>query len=132
MGTTTPPAPGRGPGEERQGRTGSTGSEPDYRFTLANERTFLAWIRTALALIAGAVAVLHLVPLEWGPGSRLTVGLALTALAVVITVYAPVRWLRVQRAMRHGRPLPMSALPLITTVGVALVCVAVLAGNYWP
>jgi hypothetical protein len=31
--------------------------EPDYRFTFANERTFLAWIRTALALIAGGVAV---------------------------------------------------------------------------
>ena len=31
------------------------GEEPDYRFTLANERTFLAWLRTALALIAGGV-----------------------------------------------------------------------------
>jgi putative membrane protein len=34
------------------------GTEPDYRFTLANERTFLAWIRTALALLAGGV-LLH-------------------------------------------------------------------------
>ncbi len=33
------------------------GKKPDYRFTLANERTFLAWIRTALALMAGAVGV---------------------------------------------------------------------------
>ena len=33
------------------------GTEPDPRFTLANERTFLAWIRTALALIAGGVAL---------------------------------------------------------------------------
>ncbi|WP_312863390.1 YidH family protein [Spinactinospora alkalitolerans] len=115
-----------------QDRETGGGSEPDYRFTLANERTFLAWIRTALALVAGAVAVLHLVPLDWGDGSRLTVGLALTALAVIITVYAPLRWIRVQRAMRRGRPLPMSALPLITTVGVTLVCVAVLVGNYWP
>lgn len=38
------------------------GTEPDYRFTLANERTFLAWIRTALALIAGGVAVAQLLP----------------------------------------------------------------------
>ena len=29
------------------------GEEPDYRFTLANERTFLAWVRTALGLLAG-------------------------------------------------------------------------------
>src|SRR6185312_1745313 len=33
------------------------GEEPDYRFSLANERTFLAWIRTALALMAAAVGV---------------------------------------------------------------------------
>ncbi|GAB3206545.1 YidH family protein [Marinactinospora thermotolerans] len=114
-----------------RGRTGEEG-EPDYRFTLANERTFLAWIRTALALIAGAVAVLHLVPLQWTPWARMTVGLALTALAVVITVYAPLRWIRVQRAMRQGRPLPVSALPVITTIGVTLVCATVVIGNYWP
>ena len=30
--------------------------EPDYRFTLANERTFLAWQRTSLGLMAAAVA----------------------------------------------------------------------------
>ncbi|MFC7326276.1 YidH family protein [Marinactinospora rubrisoli] len=113
------------------GAAGPDGREPDYRFTLANERTFLAWIRTALALVAGAAAVLHLVPLEWSPGARITVGLALTTLAVIIAVYAPLRWLRVQRAMRHDRPLPLSALPLITTVGVTVVCVALLVGYYW-
>ncbi|GAB3440138.1 hypothetical protein GCM10027570_05340 [Streptomonospora sediminis] len=116
-------------GGERPG--GSRGLEPDYRFTLANERTFLAWIRTALALIAGAVAVLHLVPLDWHAGVKLAVGFALTGLAVVITVYAPLRWLHVQKAMRREQPLPMSALPVITAVGVALVCAAVLFGNYW-
>lgn len=115
-----------------RGHVGAEGeSEPDYRFTLANERTFLAWIRTALALVAGAVAVLHLVPLNWGGAARLTVGLALTVLAVVITAYAPLRWLQVQRLMRRGLPLPLSALPLVTTVGVALVCGAVLVGNFW-
>lgn len=104
--------------------------EPDYRFTLANERTFLAWIRTALALIAGAVAVLHLVPLDWAPAMRMGIGLALAGLAVFIAVYAPLRWLRVQRAMRQERPLPLSVLPVVIAAGVALVCVAVLLGNY--
>ncbi|GAA3731086.1 YidH family protein [Salinactinospora qingdaonensis] len=118
-------SPARGQGDDG-------GEEPDYRFTLANERTFLAWIRTALGLIAGAVAVLHLVPLEWRPGLRLAVGLALAGLAVVITVYAPLRWYRVQRAMRHGRPLPTSSLPVVTTVGVMVVCAVVLVGNFWP
>ncbi|MFW5420777.1 DUF202 domain-containing protein [Nocardiopsis sp. CNT-189] len=111
------------------GGSRDAGSEPDYRFTLANERTFLAWIRTALALVAGAVAVLHLVPLDWKDGPRLVVGSVLTAMAVVITVYAPLRWRRVQEAMRRGRPLPLSLLPLLTALGVALVCAAVLFGN---
>ena len=85
---------------KRRANDGGDGKEPDYRFTLANERTFLAWIRTALALVAGAVAVLHLVPLRWHGGTQLSVGLALAALAVVITCYAPIRWMRVQRAMQ--------------------------------
>ena len=53
--------------------------EPDYRFTLANERTFLAWIRTALALIAGGVAVVQLVPAFGVPGVRHALGVLLTA-----------------------------------------------------
>jgi putative membrane protein len=53
--------------------------EPDYRFTLANERTFLAWIRTALALIAGGVAVVQLVPALSIPGVRHGLGTVLTA-----------------------------------------------------
>lgn len=119
------PRPGAGAGDDED-------AEPDYRFTLANERTFLAWIRTALALIAGAVAVLHLLPLDWRPGLNLAVGTGLAALAIVITVYAPLRWMRVQRAMRRGQSLPVSVLPAITTVGVALVSILVLFGNYWP
>ncbi|HJE58775.1 MAG TPA: DUF202 domain-containing protein [Nocardiopsis listeri] len=101
----------------------------DYRFTLANERTFLAWIRTALALLAGAVAVLHLLPLGWAEGPRTAVGLLLALIAGVVTVYAPVRWFRVQHIMRRGDTLPMSALPLVTTFVVGLVCLVVLLGN---
>ncbi|MBB4934307.1 putative membrane protein [Lipingzhangella halophila] len=112
------------------GGRGSEGAEPDYRFTLANERTFLAWIRTALALIAGSVAVLHLVPLDWAPVMRMVVGLALAGLAVVISVHAPLRWIRVQRAMRLQRSLSLSVLPVVIAVGVALVCVVVLLGTY--
>jgi len=109
--------------------TGKGETPVDYRFTLANERTFLAWVRTALALLAGAVAVLHLLPLDWGEGIRTTVGLALALLAAAITVYAPLRWLHVQRVMRRGRPLPLSLLPLIVTVAIGLVCLLVIVGN---
>ncbi|MBR8740901.1 YidH family protein [Nocardiopsis sp. MG754419] len=101
----------------------------DYRFTLANERTFLAWIRTALALLAGAVAVLHLLPLGWADAPRTAVGLLLALIAGVVTVYAPLRWYRVQRLMTRGDTLPMSALPIITTLAVGLVCLVVLLGN---
>jgi len=55
-------------GSER-GPDGDAEFEPDYRFTLANERTFLAWQRTALGLLAAAVAVVHLVPDLTIPGA---------------------------------------------------------------
>lgn len=35
----------------------SVGSDPDPRFSLANERTLLAWIRTSLAFLALGVAL---------------------------------------------------------------------------
>ena len=44
----------RSPDEDLRG----VGHEPDYRFTLANERTFLAYIRTALAFFAAGTAIL--------------------------------------------------------------------------
>lgn len=90
------------------------GDEPDYRFTLANERTFLAWIRTALALMAAAVAVVHLLPRLDIPGARPTLGALLIAAALIISVYAYPRWLAVQRAMRTGGNLPRSLLLPIT------------------
>jgi putative membrane protein len=100
------------------------GEEPDYRFTLANERTFLAWLRTALALIAGAVALTQLVPSFSIAGLR--TGLAVL-LAVTGTLLAPLahrRWVRVQKAMRHGRGLPVDRLPVVVG-GVAAVVGAV-------
>src|SRR6476661_4070594 len=60
------------------------GHDPDYRFTLANERTFLSWIRTALALIAGGVAVVQLVPDFGFPGSRRIVGALLAGMGVAL------------------------------------------------
>jgi hypothetical protein len=51
-------------------------TEPDYRFTYANERTFLAWVRTSVALIGvGVAAVQFLPPLEVPGGRRAIVGL---------------------------------------------------------
>jgi putative membrane protein len=98
--------------------------EPDYRFTLANERTFLAWIRTALALIACGVAVVQLVPAFGFPGVRHLLGVLLTAGGGLLAVLAVRRWQRVQTAMRRGADLPPSRLPVL--LGGALLVVAIL------
>jgi putative membrane protein len=81
------------------------GSEPDPRFTLANERTFLAWARTVLGLLAGAVALHSFqVPSIEVLRDGLIVVLVLTA--ILCTILAMARWARVERAMRERRPLP--------------------------
>ncbi len=93
------------------------GEEPDYRFTLANERTFLAWIRTALALMAAAVAVVHLIHTLNLPGARRTLGTLLVGAALIISTTSYWRWRSVQRAMRNGEPLPRSVLlPIVAGV----------------
>jgi inner membrane protein YidH len=66
-------------------------SELDYRFTFANERTFLAWQRTALGLLAAAVALVQLVPELAIPGSRRLLGVGLAVLATVTSVMGLLR-----------------------------------------
>ncbi|HSP36138.1 MAG TPA: DUF202 domain-containing protein [Frankiaceae bacterium] len=84
--------------------------EPDYRFTLANERTFLAWIRTSLALLAAAVALGHLLP-DFGPDAlRKIASVALAALATVTAASSVLRWHRVQLAVNRAEPLPRSII----------------------
>jgi putative membrane protein len=103
------------------------GAEPDARFSLANERTFLAWVRTALALLAGGVALEALdLPVE--PHLRLAAALVLLALGIAAPVQAWVGWARAERALRERRPLPAPAMSAPLAVGVALAGVLVLAG----
>ncbi|MCV2396267.1 DUF202 domain-containing protein [Actinotalea sp. M2MS4P-6] len=102
------------------GRVYDAGVEPDPRFTLANERTLLAWIRTALALIAGGVA-LEALGLPLHPGLRLAASLLLLGMGLVVPVVAWWHWTHVETAMRHGRPLPVPRLGLPMAVGVLIV-----------
>src|SRR3954469_12682883 len=76
--------------------------EPDYRFTLANERTFLAWQRTALGLLAAAVALVQLVPELTIPGARRFLGVSLAVLATLTSGMGLLRWRQADRAMRRG------------------------------
>jgi putative membrane protein len=81
------------------------GSEPDARFSLANERTFLAWLRTALALIAGAVAV-HAPAVDLDLWVKTIASLVLLAAAGLAVAQSWRRWHAVERAIRTGTPLP--------------------------
>lgn len=99
------------------------GSEPDPRYSLANERTFLAWIRTALAMVAGGVA-LHALDVPGADWVKAVLVVGLIVLGAVICIGSAVRWARVERAMRRREPLPAFGLGVGMTV--ALVVVAVL------
>ena len=94
--------------------------EPDYRFSLANERTFLAWIRTALGLLAAGVAVRQFVPPFAIPGATTGLALGCVGLAFVVAVVSFPRWRRVQQAMRTGAPLPRNSMIVALAAGVVL------------
>jgi putative membrane protein len=99
------------------------GHEPDVRMSFANERTFLAWERTALGLITAGLAITQLLPSFDFPGGRRLIGLPLIALGVVIAAVSYWEWHGNQEAMRHDRPLPRSWLPLVVALVVTVVAV---------
>jgi putative membrane protein len=100
------------------------GAEPDARFTFANERTFLAWSRTALALVVAGLGVVQLLPpfprVPWG---RHLIGVPLIVLGGVVAVAGYAEWVRNQRALRRGGPMPRSVLPVVLTLTVASIAV---------
>jgi putative membrane protein len=96
-------------------------SEPDYRFTLANERTFLAWQRTALGLLASAVAVVQLVPELFVPGARHLLGVLLAVLATLTAGVGLRRWAQVDHAIRCGKPLPRQPTPAYLGWGLLVI-----------
>jgi len=104
------PAPERAATGDRKPKWWELGSRPDYRFSLANERTFLAWIRTALALIAGAVGIDQFASHLGSPLTRLMLALVLFCAGGTLAVTAYTRWARAERAMRHDADLPRSLL----------------------
>ena len=120
---TAPAAPSR-PGAP------GTETEPDPRFTLANERTFLAWNRTALALVVAGLGIVQLLPPFPGvPWGRPVLGVPLIVLGAGVSVTSFVEWQRTQTAMRRGTPIPRSVLPQVlaaTITGVAVMSAAVL------
>jgi putative membrane protein len=96
--------------------------EPDARFTFANERTFLAWSRTALALVTAGLAIAQLLPPFPGvPWGRRIIGAPLILLGSAVVVISYLEWNSNQRALRRGEPVGHSRLPWILAVAIAVI-----------
>lgn len=95
---------------------------PEAQFRLANERTYLAWLRTALALVASGVAAARLLAehtLHWAWEA---VGILLILAGVVTAAVARRRWRAMDAAIREGEPLPAPG------IGVMIGAVIVICG----
>lgn len=115
---------------EGQDSAPGDGTEPDARFTLANERTFLAWNRTALALVVAGLGIVQLLPPFPGvPWGRHVLGIPLIVLGAAVSLIAFREWRRAQEALRHAEPLPRSRLPAVlvaTVTGIGVLSAIVL------
>ncbi|AGN17758.1 putative membrane protein [Corynebacterium glutamicum MB001] len=102
------------------------GEEPDPRFTLANERTFLAWTRTSLAFLAGGIAFEAFQISGLSDTVRTTIAVFIIAVGMIIAAGAAVRWMNVERAMRKQKPLPVPAIIPFLSIAALVASAAVL------
>jgi putative membrane protein len=104
------------------------GTDLDYRFSLANERTYLAWIRTALASVAGGIAAAKTIHFHH-ESVRWLISAPPIIAGSFLSLEAASRWRRYERAMRAQMPLPaghwmkLLAISLATYALVALLAI---------
>ncbi|WP_235539113.1 YidH family protein [Nocardioides sp. Soil796] len=110
------------PDTRRPAAVYAEGREPDPRFSLANERTFLAWIRTTLALLAGAAAV-HALDLGVPEAVARTTAALLALAGFGCAVHAWLGWARTEKALRRGHPLPSNSMGIVLAIAVAAVSI---------
>ena len=99
--------------------------EVDYRFLLANERTFLAWMRTAIALIAGGVALDQFVVVAGARELVAFLGIFAITLGAIVAVLGIVQWRRADRAMRNGTRMNSSLTVMIIGAMLAVFALAI-------
>ncbi|WP_019615839.1 YidH family protein [Psychromonas ossibalaenae] len=102
------------------------GESPDYRFSLANERTFLAWIRTALAFLAAAIGLDQLAPHLAGPAAGEIISLTLCIFAAVVALYAYMRWAANEKAMRYKTDLPYTGFLRVISLFMVITAVVIM------
>jgi len=107
-------------------------THPDYRFSLANERTFLAWVRTALALLAAGIGVVNLPSGFASSAGRHVLGVLLVVLGLFASVGSFLRWRANSNAIAQGSPLPASnSMPIVAggLTAVAVIALILVIGN---
>ena len=106
------------------------GEEPDPRFSFANERTFLAWIRTAMAFVLAGVALEALDPPVLQPLRVIAAGI-FVFLGLISSLNAFATWAISERALRHRTPLPGLAFGSVISAGAAVAVILVIVGFIW-
>jgi putative membrane protein len=103
----------------------------DYRFLLANERTFLAYVRTGLALQIAGFGVLEFLT-QAETALRVVLGLVLVALGSYVGLAGYLRWRSNERSIRRGaemhatRSTPVIAVAVVAVPLVAAVLITLL------
>lgn len=98
--------------------------EPDARFLLANERTLLAWVRTALAVLAGGFALIQLAN---DSRTQSVIGIAVVILGTFMTIVGYIRFKIADKAIRRGGLPPSGIEPFIQTGGIVVIATALVA-----
>ena len=123
----------RGEGADRSDRrfprkVYAVGEEPDPRFSLANERTFLAWVRTSLAFVAAGVA-LEALGFPQSAGLRGAAAAVFIALGIASAVRAWFGWMAAESALRRHAALPAPSLGLAMVIGLVTAVLLVAVGS---